>query len=228
MPTVVSANIKDNPDLSPAQVEHDTKVVAKLGGLIGWQEIGEKADHAAVGKACPPKAWDQEHKTLAVPISTKKRYWTVVDRGRVKTHNGLAGVSPTRYVTWVVLQDRKKKKFALVNTHYVSGAWNSKPKKQKKWRQDQWRKHWKKQQEVIADLLSADISVLGTGDFNRVKVAKFFPQQVWLVGGSSGIDKLYYINAEHGVRFRKTKKAGKYQGKVYTDHKPCYAEVTIT
>lgn len=229
MPTVVSANIKDNPDLAPAQVQHDTKVVAKLGGLIGWQEIGEVADHKAVDQACPPKNWYHEFRSLAVPVSVKKRYWTVVGSGSVKTHNGKAGVSPTRYVVWVVLRRKgKAQKIAVVNTHYVSGAWNSKPKAAKQWRQDMWKIHWKKQQEIIADLLSQNISVLGTGDFNRVKVDKFFAQQVWLVGGTSGIDKVYYINAEHGVRFRKGKKQGKYDGKVFTDHKPCYAEVTLT
>jgi hypothetical protein len=224
---VVSANIKDNPDLSPAQVVHDTKVVAKMGGIIGWQEIGEREDHRAIDRACPPRSWFQEFDNLDIPISAKKRYWTVEKKGYIKTHNGKAATSPSRYVTWVVLGRKgKKSSIAIVNTHFVSGAWNNKPKTNKKWRQEMWQVHWKKEQEVIADLLSQGISVIGTGDFNRVKVEKFFPRQVWCVGGTTGIDKIFYINATNGVRLSK-KGAGKYTGRVFTDHRPCWAEILM-
>jgi hypothetical protein len=54
---IVSANIKDNPDMADRLVRADVREVRELGGWVLFQEIGERADHLALSEVLGPD-WD--------------------------------------------------------------------------------------------------------------------------------------------------------------------------
>ncbi len=195
---VVTANIRNNPDMLRKKVRADASTVSKLGGVLLFQEIGEKEDHQDV-KAAIGTAFTYVHDNVAIPIAFKKSSWILLDSDSVLMHRGKKMTSPNRYVTWVLLERRSTKQLVcVINTHFVSGAWNGTPKLNKAWRRERWLEHWKKMQAIVNYFHSQGVTVIFGGDFNRVKVEKFHKDQRWVVNG--GIDKIGILEAKCGVR----------------------------
>ncbi len=200
---VVTANIKCNPTMVQSKVVADVKEVSTLAGVVFWQEIGITRYKEAI-RALDRTVWQSviaSGGAGAIPISWKKKYWEFMSAGSVLTHKGRPLVSPNRYITWVILRNRKTGAVVVfVNTHFISGAWNRERKLFKKWRQVQWTIHWEKERDLIGRWIGRDMSVVGGGDFNRVDVRKFHRDMVWLDDG--GIDKLFYVEAPKGANLR--------------------------
>ncbi|MEH3034651.1 MAG: hypothetical protein PGN07_11640 [Aeromicrobium erythreum] len=148
---------------------HGKAQVRPLADVIGWQEVdtaaGQQKLDALAGYATfrPRPAEGAAAAANAVPISWKRSVFEKTGSGFVRTHPGESGVTPSRFVTWVVLKHRESgKKLGFVNTHYISGAWSGKPA-----RQQRWLDHNKAVKQVVADLTARGITVALSGDFNR-------------------------------------------------------------
>jgi hypothetical protein len=205
---VVTANIRNNPDLARTKVRGDASAVGRMGGVALFQEIAEAEDHEDLTDGLG-KPWTVIHRHVAVPVAYRRHRWEVATKlpngvkstGAIRTHNGRRRASPPRYVTWVVLRRKDRPDHppvAFVNTHFVSGAWNRKPKLHKSWRKEMWNQHWKKMQEILLRFYAAGITVVFAGDFNKVKVPRFHEGQRWFING--GIDKMGCLEAPSGAR----------------------------
>ena len=163
----VTANIKSNPLMTLEKAKADIDLVAAQGAVIGWQEIHKfyrPAARALDGFETywPGKRFSRD--ANAVPISWRTARFELIASGVKRTHFGRPGVTPARYIAWVVLRDRRSgQTFWRVNTHYISGAWSKHRE-----RRPRWEKHDRKLGKVVLQLLAehGPNGVIG-GDFNR-------------------------------------------------------------
>jgi Endonuclease/Exonuclease/phosphatase family len=141
-----------------------------FAGVIGWQEVNDPVDRdkmrtglgSGYAHYLPPDA-----PAKAVPISWRTPRFELVSAGSVRTHEGEAGVTPARYVNWVILQiNGTTSRFIVVNTHFISGAWSDHPERQARWLQ-----HYQILQDKVAELRANHPGkpVFVLGDFNRAK-----------------------------------------------------------
>jgi hypothetical protein len=194
-----TANIMGNPLMTPKRVSHDATVAKSHSTIIGWQEIGAPRYKRIINETDLVN-WETCQLDTAIPISVWSAKYKILSSGHQLTHHGKALASPNRYFSWALVTPRSHNaQFMVVNSHFVSGAWNSKLKPHKAWRQRMWEVHWSALQTFVLDVHKAGIPILGTGDYNRVDVKKFHPEQHWLTHG--GIDKLWWLQAPHGPKF---------------------------
>jgi hypothetical protein len=145
--------------------------------FIGWQEIGEGdpcggsceidsihsrfasgnswTTHRPAGQR-PDKGWE----TVKVPITSKGSSDFVV-RAEFASP-GWSGVSPTRFVTVVRYKDRG---LAVLNTHFIAGAWSCKSNVAK--RKDYWQQAWNVLKAEVKKEHDLGRNVIVTGDLNR-------------------------------------------------------------
>ncbi|MFO0599525.1 MAG: hypothetical protein U0228_29740 [Myxococcaceae bacterium] len=167
----VNINVKSNPEMRQSAVLHDVRRAAQSGGLIGWNEIGPERYFQAVKSLGPD--WGHYMPRdgglhIPNPISWKKSVWQKEDAGFVRTHHGLAKVSPNRYITWVKLKHRASgKEIVRINTHLVSGAWSHGHRPTTAWRQHQWKVHMQKLDHLVQHFEKQGLQVIVGGDFNR-------------------------------------------------------------
>lgn len=219
---VVTANIRNNPDMLRKKVKADAETVSRLAGVLLFQEIGEREDHVDV-KAAIGTAFTYVHDDVEIPIAFKKDYWTLIDSDSVLMHHGKRMTSPDRYVSWVLLERRSTKRLVCVmNTHFVSGAWNGNPKLNKVWRRERWLEHWKKMQAIVNYFHSQGVTVIFGGDFNRLRVARFHPDQRWAV--NHGIDKIGIVQAPGGAR---AKPVSSFRHALNSDHDAHVASIEL-
>jgi len=98
--------------------------------LVGWQEIGEgdKGERAMIEKHFGDAyhhAFLDNTRSFRVPISVPKP-WKIVDSKPTRAHGVIKNVSPPRWVNEVVVahESNPNLQFAVVNTHYLFGAYN--------------------------------------------------------------------------------------------------------
>lgn len=199
---VESINIKSNPLMSADKVRDDvSRAMAQGSDVVMMQEIAPKyyKDIVKAVKAPAGKGtWGIAALSVEVPILYRTggdSPWTYVNSGYTKTHGGLAKVSPSRYYSWVVLENKyNHSRTAFVNTHMVSGAWTPGHTAQQ-WRKDMWNKHFKAQAARMKAIADSGYSVVFGGDFNRNDFPdKFVWTQRWIAG--NGIDKIGFIPAK--------------------------------
>ncbi|MCC6333853.1 MAG: peptidoglycan-binding protein [Myxococcales bacterium] len=192
---VVSMNVKANPLMSQDKVRHDVRRAAKSGELIGWQEIGPERYRDAIRDL---KGFSHfMPKGLETPISWKTSEFKLLDSGVERMHGGLAGVSPHRQVAWVKLQNKQTGEVMIhMNTHLVSGAWNSKTQPSDPWRKAMWKRHIEKLGRLIERFEKQGYPVTISGDFNRNHFKVLGDKVVYasgLRGGTHGRSTLDYV-----------------------------------
>jgi exonuclease III len=139
-----------------------------LADIIGWQEVSTAEGHNKLDALeyydhFRPGAGRLDARN-SIAISWRRNKYDMTGNGSRLTHGGEAGVTPSRFVNWVVLKHKETdSKVAFVNTHYISGAWNGEHPE----RQDRWRTHNQVVLEVVADLRGRGLPVVLVGDFNR-------------------------------------------------------------
>lgn len=197
---VVSMNVKSNPVMSQDKVRHDVQRAAKTGEIIGWQEIAPQRYKDAIRNL---KGFNHfMPKGLETPISWKADKFKLLDSGVERMHGGLAKVSPHRQVAWVKLQDKETGKTIIhMNTHLVSGAFNSKVQRSDPWRKAMWARHIEKMGNLVEKFEKKGFPVTITGDFNRNHF-KVLGNKVeyasGLHGGTHGKSTLDYVmNTKH-------------------------------
>jgi len=142
----------------------------QFAGVIGWQEVNEVADRDKMRRQLGseyahyiPSEWPAR----AIPISWRVARFELIRSGFKKTHDGEAGVTPARYITWVFLKVKSTgKKFIFINTHFISGAWGNHPD-----RQERWLKHYNVLYNRVEQFRTyhPNKPIFVVGDFNRHK-----------------------------------------------------------
>lgn len=147
---------------------HGSANLKPLADVIGWQEVDTDEGHTKLDALeyydhFRPGAGRLDARN-SIAISWRKNKYEKTGEGSRLTHGGEAGVTPSRFVNWVVLKNKDTgAKLAFINTHYISGAWNGEHPE----RQERWRTHNAVVREVVAELLSRGLPVVLVGDFNR-------------------------------------------------------------
>ncbi|WNG17278.1 endonuclease/exonuclease/phosphatase family protein [Cystobacter fuscus] len=147
---------------------HGSANLKPLADVIGWQEVDTDEGHSKLGALeyydhYRPGANRLDARN-SIAISWRKNKYEKTGDGSRLTHGGDEGVTPARFVNWVVLKNKDTgAKLAFINTHYISGAWNGEHPE----RQERWRTHNAVVREVVAELLSRGLPVVLVGDFNR-------------------------------------------------------------
>ena len=162
-----TANIKSNPLMPVAKASADIRAVAVHAGVIGWQEIHHTYRPSIRALASFTTYWPGKRFSAdanAVPISWRTRRFKLIASGVKRTHFGRPGVTPARYIAWVVLEDvATGERHWRINTHYISAAWSRHPE-----RRPLWEKHDRKLAKIVLRLIweHGPNGVIGA-DFNR-------------------------------------------------------------
>lgn len=183
----------------------------RFAGVIGWQEVNDSAARDKLRNRLGAEYttfWPADDPARSVPISWRGERFALVNSGSIRTHDGEAGVTPARYVNWVILQVRgTDSRFIVVNTHFISGAWSGHPERQARWNQ-----HWDVLRDKVADLRQNHPAkpVFVIGDFNR-HLAMTMPTPIRFVpvqdaGGAVPLDHMYApTTVEHSQVLRQPK-----------------------
>lgn len=152
-----------------AKLMHDVRRAAQSGDLIGWNEIAPDSYYAGIRAL--GKDWAHympRTDVVQTPISWRKSVFKKLGGGVVRTHRGLPGVSPNRYVTWVKLQHRKTgETIVRMNTHTVAGAFSPKEQSHREWRREAWHTHMTRLKDLVKHFTDKGEVVIIGGDFNR-------------------------------------------------------------
>ena len=163
---VVSMNVKSNPLMSQDKVSHDVRRAAKVGEIIGWQEIAPERYRQAIRNL--PGFDHFMPKGLQTPISWKSSEFKLLASGVERMHGGKAGISPNRTVAWLKLKNKQTGETVIhLNTHLVSLAWNTKISRSDPWRKAMWNQHIAKMGKLVERFERQGHPVTITGDFNR-------------------------------------------------------------
>lgn len=193
-------------------VRHAVTIDGKLTRpLVGWQEIGEgdgsdnqepRWINQYFGSAYR-NIFEQEGRARRVPMSIPKAY-DIVDRRVTFVHGGKAGVSPHRVITEAVLAraDDPRARFVFANTHYVAGAFNGTQDPHEAWRDDMWRRHFRKHRdEVLGYWRARGFPVIWTGDVNRTPMPLLLPNYEKRAF-ARGIDQIGWVPGTNGTQLR--------------------------
>lgn len=194
---VATCNTQGRSDSLPDFRATVTAVRREQPDFVGWQEVNTDRQRQVLRATMGP-AYSHRHADLAVPISVAQD-WRVLREGRRKTHDGVRFVTPARWVVWVVARNGAGETVAFVNTHFVSGAWNNKPKYRKALRRALWVEHWQVLRDVTARLAQQWPCVI-VGDLNRVDVRPWHPDLTW--ADNRGIDKVAVVGLQVDTRAR--------------------------
>jgi hypothetical protein len=174
---------------------HGTASFEPFAGVIGWQEVTDPEDRTKLDNQLGAEYatfYPADGPAKAVPISWRVDRFQKVGSGSVRTHDGEAGVTPARYVNWVVLEIRGTgQRFIVVNTHFISGAWGPHPE-----RQARWILHYEILYDRVAQLRQNHPGkpIFVVGDFNRHR-AMAMPTPIRYVpvegGGDVPLDHMY-------------------------------------
>ena len=197
---LTTANIMNRPLMPQAKVLEDIGTAKRYSTVIGWQEINPARYKQAI-RTAGDGHWAHAQLDTPIPISVNADYYEIVSSEKYRTHKGRALASPSRWITWAIVRRRTDGLlFVVVNTHFVSGAWNAKKKLFKGWRKKMWRLHFAALHTLVAELRTHGYTVLVVGDFNKVNVPELTGRQKSLVPG--GIDKILVLPSPQGPDFR--------------------------
>jgi len=155
-----------------------------FANIIGYQEVKDNGNGPVLAGL---ESTGMDYRLLRqttgpeeqVPIAFNRARFSLVRIDGVdqdfyrKTHDGWicpngTGASPHRYVHWAILESqRTHQSFAVINTHFVSGAWNGTWNCDDEKRQQMWEHHLRVLINVYQGLKAQGLPVLLVGDMNR-------------------------------------------------------------
>lgn len=225
---LVTWNEKNKPDLAPDEVIFDCNKMAEnfksRDTIIGGQEFGEDADMISLTNAF--SGWTLVGKG-PIPMLLNPKYFKVLDSGYVKTHSGMPNISPERGFNWVLVKRLNRptvKPFIVIDTHYVSGAFDA-SKSMHDWRLLSWRTHHAILIKFVAKQNAAGKDVFLMGDMNkRNYLASDFGPLAYILS-AHGLDHILACPAKK-KQFKKLN-AFAFMDFLFTDHKPTVAEFSL-
>lgn len=109
-----------------SEAEAHVVAVAARADVIGWNELGTLALQQAVRNLpgftsyMPGPDPDKAYSANSVAISWRTDVFDFVDGDSIRVHGGVATVSPSRYINWVLLRHKASGKLVYrINTHVV-------------------------------------------------------------------------------------------------------------
>lgn len=204
---LVTANIGRN--TSVGRVQDDIRKIHRLApsAIVGFQEIDE-ADPAEEHKILRNVlAEDNRLVGMAtkVPVSVPRGKYNVVRINIIRAAAGIPNISPTRFITEVVLQDKKNPKivFVVLNLHYPAGAWNSKTHERAEAERDEaWASTLAAHKRRVKHWHDKGVTVFWVGDVNRMAMPKVHPKEVQVI--TAGIDSVSFIEGDVKVKVVRT------------------------
>lgn len=153
---------------------HGAAIFRPFADIIGWQEVDTPIATNRLHRSMRAAGWGTIGLGKECPISFRARDWHLHDWDVEKVHNGLAKVSPARFITRARLEHKKTGRQIIgLNTHMVSGAFNKNTReKAEAWRDDMWARHYQRLDEICREHAS-DVVVL-VGDLNRQRGFSFY------------------------------------------------------
>lgn len=218
-----SWNERDNPDLPDRQVRSDARRVARRfdgPSIIGCQEIGETQDHRALHDVFGPE-WAQVGKARATPILYHRTRFTLLDHAYVRTHGGIAGITPTRGFVKALFRHRLRPwlaPFWVYNTHLISKPSTSGQ------RLTLWQHHLDVMRADIKTEIPLGLDVLITGDFNRRTTPVLHATQHQLA--HHWLDHIIWIPGTHNTV--RLEESFTMHADLFTDHKPIGATLDVS
>jgi hypothetical protein len=176
------------------------------GSIIGWQEIDDddEAQEYRILNRVFNKTFITVGRGQRVPITFSRAYKVLNSKVTFGSH-GIAKVTPHRVVVEVMLKDRLRfwrPAFAVVNTHYPSGAFNGKVDYKEGARVDAWHDLFKVHQARVKHYADREVTVFWTGDTNRRDMPKVHPRERQLV--TAGIDSISVVPGAAKFKIGKT------------------------
>ncbi len=171
--------------------------------FVGWQEIGE-GDSGEVpmitryfgGKY--RNAFLRDPKSFRVPISVPAP-WKLVNSKQTFVHGGIADVTPPRFINEVVVEHTAHPglKFALINSHYIAGAYNGNNNPNLR---DEWQLHKQLHRERVIAHHNNGHLVIWTADTNNPGYDQATGQDAEHKVFAHGIDRINWLPGDGTVR----------------------------
>lgn len=179
-------------------VLHGTAAFTPFASIIGWQEVDKPGSWTRLQRqlgAAYSSYIPLNRSAAAVPVSWRRDKFQFLSAWSVKTHEGLLGVTPDRWISVVHLRARSTgRAFYVLNTHFISEAFKTGSSYQA-WRLARWYEHLAKLRRLLSALRYSHpgAAIFLVGDFNHHGYLDFSPQRVYplLHGTSTPIDQLY-------------------------------------
>jgi endonuclease/exonuclease/phosphatase family metal-dependent hydrolase len=154
--------------MSQANVIHDVRLTATQADIICWQEIQvPRYVDAILGLDDLEWAHYIGLDKGGAPISWRKEHYEFVSGGELVMYPGVAQISFTRKVVWVILKHlRTGELVAVVNAHFVAGAFKD-GKLFPRIRRALWKRCRKVLLAKVVEFTNAGIATIVAGDFNR-------------------------------------------------------------
>jgi hypothetical protein len=177
------ANIKNFPDMTPAQVGDDGKTMGLLCDIWGHQENNPGEDDPVVAKALG-KDWAGVHMNTDLPVWFKKETYKVVGaRVQGMPFDPRLPLTPVPRLmtgtTFRIIGRDGVPPFVIVNLHFIAGGMNGPEEKP---RIRQWNIEMTYLKAFVADYKRKGFTVFVLGDFNHPRPPKPTTNFVWLVG----------------------------------------------
>lgn len=168
--TFITQNVQALPLMTQSHVVEDVERTAEEADLFAFQEIFPERYEDAVRDLNTPKTrtWVPNDPSGGCALGWPRRYWSLVDRGKVQLHESTAEVSDDRFLVWALLRHAKTGAPLLVFTfHYAAGAWNDEVDPNEAARQPLWHQDVAVTRAFLKPYVDRGIPCLGGGDANR-------------------------------------------------------------
>ncbi|WP_255946557.1 hypothetical protein [Streptomyces odontomachi] len=205
---VVSANIGRKNLGARKDAIHDVRYCdSGHRPLVGWQEIREgdgdnqePADIATYFGSAYQKPFLHDDKAYREPLCVPTP-WKIVARTRTFVHGGIAGVTPSRWINEVVVRHTSHPtlEFALINTHYIAGAYNGGRKPALR---DKWDLHKQKHKARVLAHHQAGRLVIWTADTNNPGFKKATGMAAEKQVFATGIDRINWLPGNGNVQLQ--------------------------
>ncbi|WP_143218969.1 hypothetical protein [Actinokineospora bangkokensis] len=198
---LVTANIGRKNLAARGPAIRDVRAADDTRPLVGWQEIseGDSGEPALIEQhfgSAYRNTFLRHDTAFRVPISVPAP-WVVVDTKPTFVHGGIAGVSPPRWITEVVVRHETIPglQFAVINTHYIAGAYNG---AQNPDLRDEWNLHKQTHRDRVIAQHQQGRLVFWTADTNNPGYDKATGQDAERKAFGSGIDRIDWLPPGNG------------------------------
>jgi hypothetical protein len=173
--------------------------------LVGWQEISEQdhGEEAMIEKhfgSAYRTAFLRHRRSFRVPVSVPKP-WRIVDSEPTFAHGGIERVTPPRWINEVVVrhESHPNLQFALINTHYLFGAYNGATRPDLR---DEYDHHRKLHKQRVLHHHRQGRPVIWTADTNNLRYTTATGWQAERQVFRAGIDRINWLPGNGAVQLQ--------------------------
>lgn len=198
-----TANVRNFPDMDAQLVAEDLATILHRTTVCGLQEIQPGEDSKVLAFLAAREGFGAIGLGLETPIVWDTDTWVMLDHRVLSFDRPHMPRPQNRYggVVSAVFRSVRHKllpKFAVLNTHLVSGGYNG-PKLPVV--ADRWRVEWGLYRDEAIRLVRQGLTVYAVGDLNNPRPPKLRPHEQfqWLTSQGRGPDHIGQLEALEGV-----------------------------